>query len=161
MFCSNCGREISDGAAICPYCAAKPDAKSADAPNPFTETREQSNGDRSQQQYQQQYHQQYQPQYQPSPTNGFAIAGFVCAFFFPLLGLIFSCIGLSRSKTMNGEGKGLSIAGLVISLLWFVAIVIIIVVYAVALSAFVDNTLNDPNTYYDTVNMAMAYIGVL
>ena len=62
---------------------------------------------------------------------------------------------------MNGEGKGLSIAGLVISLLWFVAIVIIIVVYAVVLGALVDNTLNDPNTYYDTVNMAMAYIGVL
>jgi hypothetical protein len=59
--------------------------------------------------------------------QGLAIAGFVCAFLIPLLGLIFSCVALSgMSRNHNDEGKGLATAGLVISIvlmaggcLWF------------------------------------------
>ena len=47
--------------------------------------------------------------------NNIAVAGFVLAFLFPLLGIIFSAIGLKKSKE-TGSGKGLSIAGIVISL---------------------------------------------
>jgi hypothetical protein len=72
-----------------------------------------------------------QPQYgqpQPSPYgtggyqsaakqgNGFAIAGIVLAFLIPLLGLIFSIIGLAKSKARAGAGKVLSITGIVVSL---------------------------------------------
>ncbi len=53
----------------------------------------------------------------PSQTNGFAIAGFICSFFIAILGLIFSCIGLSVAKKMNGRGKGLACAGLVLSII--------------------------------------------
>lgn len=62
--------------------------------------------------------------------NGMAVAGFVLALvalFFGwipflgwaawLLGLIFSGIGLSKANKVNGKGKGLAIAGLVISLI--------------------------------------------
>jgi hypothetical protein len=47
-------------------------------------------------------------------TNGLAIAGFVCSFLIPLIGLILSIIGLKKSKELN-DGKGLSTAGIIIS----------------------------------------------
>ena len=52
--------------------------------------------------------------------NGFAIAGFVLSFFFAVLGVVFSSIGLSKANKMDGKGKGLAVAGLVISLVSFV-----------------------------------------
>jgi hypothetical protein len=51
-------------------------------------------------------------------NQGMAIAGFVLSFFgpFSVLGLIFSLVALSGMKrTGNEEGKGLAIAGVVIS----------------------------------------------
>lgn len=49
-------------------------------------------------------------------TNGMAIAGFVCSFLIPLLGLIFGGIGLKTANNI-GNGRGLSIAAIVISIL--------------------------------------------
>lgn len=56
-------------------------------------------------------------------TNGMAITGFVCSFFFPLLGLIFSAIGLGQIRRRGGRGKGLAIAGLVISIITILLII--------------------------------------
>ena len=67
-------------------------------------------------------------------TSGMAIAGFVLSFLCSLLGLIFSIIGLSQVNKSNGTlgGKGLAIAGIVISaiglLIWIIYIVAIIAV---------------------------------
>ncbi len=58
-------------------------------------------------------------------SNGMAIAGFVCSFFSPLLGWIFGGIGLSRSKSRNGAGKGFSIAAIVIASAMFVINIIV------------------------------------
>ena len=49
-------------------------------------------------------------------SNGMAIAGFILAFLFWPLGLIFSIIGLVRSGKIGGAGKKLAIAGLIISI---------------------------------------------
>lgn len=51
-------------------------------------------------------------------TSGLAIAGFVVAFFCGLLGLVLSLLGLSECKKSNGRvtGDGLAIAGIVISI---------------------------------------------
>jgi hypothetical protein len=49
-------------------------------------------------------------------TNGFAIAAFVCAFFFSLLGVIFGFVALSQIKRTGEGGRGLAIAGIVISI---------------------------------------------
>lgn len=69
---------------------------------------------------------QYREQPSESGSNGFAIAGFVCAFFFSLLGLIFSIIGLNKSKNLGGSGRGLAIAGIVISIVgWIFSIIAI------------------------------------
>ncbi|MQS16586.1 DUF4190 domain-containing protein [Streptomyces kaniharaensis] len=56
------------------------------------------------------------PIQQPTGSNGFAIAGLVLAFFFSPLGLIFSIIGLVKSKSA-GKGKVPAIIGLIVSLL--------------------------------------------
>jgi hypothetical protein len=47
--------------------------------------------------------------------NGFAVAGLVLSIL-PLLGLIFSILGLNRAGKVGGKGKGLAIAGLVLSI---------------------------------------------
>jgi predicted secreted protein len=63
-------------------------------------------------------------------TNGFAIAGLVCALLVgPILGLIFSIIGLVKSKTTN-TGKGLSIAGIIVSIIRALFLVLIIFLFA-------------------------------
>jgi hypothetical protein len=48
--------------------------------------------------------------------NGLAIAGFICSFLVPIVGLILSLVALSSMKTSgNFEGRGLAKAGAIIS----------------------------------------------
>lgn len=64
----------------------------------------------------------------PERANGMAIAGFVCSFFSytAVLGVIFSAIGLSRAnRSATRKGRGLAIAGLVISIVDIVLIFIL------------------------------------
>lgn len=72
-----------------------------------------------------------------------AIAGLACAilaFFFSFipcigqfislilatLGLIFSGVGIAKANKLGGEGRGLAIAGLVISILDFIWLLLIV-----------------------------------
>lgn len=88
------------------------------------------------------------PPYENQSYNGFAIAGFVCSFFVALVGLILSIIGLNQIKKQGGKGKGLAIAGIIISAAQFVIWIILIVLFAIAgVSYFADN-LDD--TYSDS-----------
>ena len=67
-------------------------------------------------------------------TNGFAISGFVCSLvLFGLLGLIFSIIGLSQIEKNGQEGKGLAIAGIVVSIvrLFFILFYILVAIMAI------------------------------
>jgi hypothetical protein len=63
--------------------------------------------------------------YEPPRTNGFAVAGLVASLFVccvgihAVVGLVLSGVGLATSKKTN-SGKGMSIAGLVISLVMLV-----------------------------------------
>ena len=66
-------------------------------------------------------------------TNGLCIAGLICAFLVPLVGLILSIVGLSQAKKRNEDGKGLAIAGIIISV---IEIIISIVITVVMFSAF-------------------------
>ncbi|BDB40288.1 hypothetical protein Mkiyose1665_22310 [Mycobacterium kiyosense] len=65
-------------------------------------------------------------------TNGMAIAALVCALAGPflcgiptILGLIFGFLGLSQIKTSGQQGRGLAIAGIVISAVTLVAGIIL------------------------------------
>lgn len=62
-------------------------------------------------------------------NNGLAIAGFVVSLvslfinFAGIVGLIatiLSAVGLAKSKELNGKGKGLAIAGLIIGIIGIV-----------------------------------------
>ena len=63
---------------------------------------------------------------QPSASNAFATLGFIFAFILSLLGLIFSIVGIVKAKKLGGKGKGLAVAGLILSAIKIVAVVIIV-----------------------------------
>ena len=81
-------------------------------------------------------------------SNGMAVAGFILSFFFALLGLIFSIIGLNKSKTTN-SGRGLSIAGIIISI---ISMVLAAIMIAVAVPAMIDEIDSQNQTIQDTYN---------
>ena len=115
-FCSNCGNELAEQAAICPKCGVS------------TGLQVQSSNDTN--------------------SNGIAVAGFVLSFLISLLGLIFSIIGLKKSKETN-NGKELIIAGIIISTIINIVIIIIIVVSFVTVNKIIDDVKNETqNEYY-------------
>jgi Domain of unknown function (DUF4190) len=57
---------------------------------------------------------------QKSGTNGMAVAGIILAFIFPLAGLIVSLIALSQIKREPQEGRGLALAGAIVSAVYMV-----------------------------------------
>lgn len=78
-------------------------------------------------------------------NNGMAVAGFILAlftFFFGwipilgwitwILGIIFSAIGIGKAKRLNGKGRGLAIAGLIIS---FIGIILMLVLGGMIMAA--------------------------
>ena len=82
-------------------------------------------------------------------SNGMAIAGFVLSFFIPLLGLIFSILGLKKSKETN-TGKGLSTAGIIISCITMVITIIMGIISFSAVSDTIDKAQQQTeyNRYY-------------
>jgi hypothetical protein len=83
-----------------------------------------------------------------SPTeNAWAIAGFVCSLFAnPMLGIIFSCLGLRDAKKLpNREGFGFAVAGLVISIFS----IILIIAYVVLLIVIIICAMHETPVYVD------------
>jgi hypothetical protein len=73
------------------------------------------------------------PAYAPGPqrTNVMAILGLVFAFIFSPLGIIFSAIGLSQTKKRGEGGRGLAIAGLILSIVFLlISLVVFFTVFA-------------------------------
>ena len=108
MRCQVCGRELQPGEVVCPQC-----------------------GTQNVQAIDQMYYQQPVQQ-----TNGMAIAGFVLSFIIPLLGLIFSIIGYSKSKQMNGANRGLALAGIIISSVFMVLGIIYAIIIATSAGSY-------------------------
>lgn len=73
------------------------------------------------------------PGYPPAPqrTNVMAILGLVFAFVFSPLGIVFSAIGLGQTRKRGEGGRGLAIAGLVLSII-FTTIAALVFVLAFA-----------------------------
>ena len=63
-----------------------------------------------------------------SGSNIYAIIGFVLSFFIPLAGFVVSIIWLKKSKELI-DGRGLSIAGIIISSVWLFISLLIILFY--------------------------------
>jgi hypothetical protein len=79
-----------------------------------------------------------QPGYQSQKTNTMAILGLVFAFVFSPLGVIFSAIGLKQIKERREGGRGLALAGLIISILSIVLGILAVVLFATVLAPAVE-----------------------
>ena len=126
-FCKNCGSEIKEGSLYCEKCGSPVD--SAPVVNQALTTYPS------------------QPTYQgvPNKTNSLAIAGFivslvslVCCTPAAVISLILSIIGLNESKKCANEGKGLAIAGIVISAIALLFLILIICIYAIGIFSIYD-----------------------
>lgn len=110
MFCPKCGNTVNEDATFCPVCGAALKGEAQPAPQPT-------------------------PAYAPvRGSNTMAILGLVFAFIMPILGLIFSILGLNKAKEMQGEGHGLALAGLIISIVEMAISLIVIIVWIAVLS---------------------------
>ncbi len=117
MFCPHCGKELDDRAVICPHCGIP--IKDLELQQP-----------------------------KEKKLNGFSLLGFIMSFFFwvtyigslaSLLGLIFSCIGVSQcNKEPNlYKGKGFGVAGIIISILPLIFYVLMIILLILGISSIV------------------------
>ena len=129
MFCPNCGNQVGDNDNVCSKCGApleksgQPGAQQTPPSNNYGNPYDNTNGG-----YNNYNNGNYNYNRAPvSQTNGYAIAGFVLSFFIWILGLIFSVMGYNRSKLLGGSGRGLAIAGIVISIVSVVMYFIIII----------------------------------
>ena len=141
-----------------------------------------SNNVQSQQQYNQQM-QQYNPQYNQPPyqqppmyqnfqpnvqpvaqNNGMATASLIlgiianvcCGFPVGIVALILGIIGLSKSKTMCGNGKGMAIAGIIlgaVSIVWGIAAMVIYSVYGYAIFQTIQNDYDYSTDFYSMIRM--------
>lgn len=101
MFCAHCGNQLLVEAVVCPRCGcATGKGKKASFCRPVTTEK--------------------------TKTEPFCFVGFVAAFFprFCLLGIIFSIVGLMRIKKTEEKGKGLAIAGIIVSTIYVVTLVL-------------------------------------
>ncbi|GJF08659.1 hypothetical protein NGTWS0302_21860 [Mycolicibacterium cyprinidarum] len=79
----------------------------------------------------------------PRTTNSLAIVSLVCAFLFAPLGIVFGHMSLSQIKKTGEEGRGLAIAGLVISYLvvaFTVLVAVVSLVFLVVMARDFDST---------------------
>lgn len=68
----------------------------------------------------------------PAPTSGWAIASFVLGLLsVVVLSVIFGIIALTRIRRLGQKGRGLAIAGLVLSAAWVVVAIVLAIVAAV------------------------------
>ncbi len=75
-------------------------------------------------------------QQESNETNTIAIVGFVLSFFITIAGLICSIIGLVKSNEYGGKGKGLAIAGIIISVVFMI---LSIVLYVTVINNIINN----------------------
>ena len=143
MFCRNCGAQLPDDSKFCYKCGTpthlaeqKDQIVTKDDYDPFEPLVSPTTNNSTT---------PPQPQAQPQNTTPsaadegiFGLVGFILAFFCPIVGLIFSIIGMTKKKN-----NGLATAGFVLSIL-FTVIAIIIIAIAVENA----NTSYPPYYYY-------------
>ena len=152
MFCGNCGKELTPGAAFCPYCGAQtpPEAGA------YTQAQQPYGA------YPQGY---YVPQgvslKEVDNANTLGLVSLIGSFFIPLLGVICGAIGLSKIKNLKpranteqqqklAKSKKLCLAGVIISVTLMVISIVASVIWGIYISRRLVNEFeNIPNDNFD------------
>ncbi len=107
----------------------------------------------------QQWSQQQLPNPRSQQTDVFAILGLVGAFVFAPAGIVLSAIGLSRIKRDGSQGRGLALAGLIISiisiLIGVIALIFVVVVGTTAANS-IESAAGEAVASSDLYDLAMA-----
>ena len=82
-------------------------------------------------------------------SNGLALAGLICSLcglitcgITSFIGLILSIVGLSKSKSMDGKGKGLAIGGIISGILIMILQIVVLVLIVLGISNTVSGATN-------------------
>ena len=121
-FCISCGSELPENAVACPNCGAMQNANQAQV----------------QPQPQQVVVNNVQAQNKSNAFAGFGVSlvsTLLCCGSFNVISLVLSIVGVAKAKDYGGNGKGLAIAGIIIS-----AIGLILLILLTALGVVADFT---------------------
>lgn len=114
-------------------------------------------------------YQNFQPNVQPIPqNNGIATAALVvgivanvcCGFPAGIVALVLGIIGLNKSKTMCGNGKGMAIAGIIlgiISIIWSVAAIVFYTAFGITAIRNYDYSYDYSNDFYSMIRMVLPF----
>ena len=69
--------------------------------------------------------------------SGYSIAGIICAFIFPILGLIFSIIGLNKDR-QTGNSTTIAVIGIIASIVMFIVEMIVLIIGFTMFENFFD-----------------------
>lgn len=118
MYCSNCGAQIDDQSKFCDLCGAPVGVKADSQISSVTQPEISNKVDQ-----------------EKKPFSGFCIAGFILPFlFFGAIGLPLSILGVVDCNKNGKRGKGLGIAGIVLSILNILETIIAVVfIYLLAM----------------------------
>ncbi|MGM9567135.1 MAG: zinc ribbon domain-containing protein [Clostridia bacterium] len=149
MFCSNCGKELTDNVAFCPECGAAqqtvsqeeaPQAAPQDTPAESVYSAPQTPPQTTYQQpsyqqpvYQQNQYQQNQPPYQQqapyqpaAPVDNGSFGWAVLGFFFPIVGLILFLVWKDQ-KPLSSKKAGIgALVGVILSVVFYVLVYVLI-----------------------------------
>jgi len=78
-------------------------------------------------------------QQHPAPTEGLAIAALITGLLFWPAGLIISPMALSRIKRNHTGGRGMAIAGLILSILGLVGAIIALIFFFTVMQPALEN----------------------
>lgn len=79
--------------------------------------------------------------------DGFTVAGLICSFFFPVVGLILSIIGLNRVKRNGKKSKTFAILGIIIG-----AVLTVTILYYAYQTITLLSSMNSLQYTYTTVS---------
>lgn len=73
-------------------------------------------------------------------SNTMAIVGFILSFFISIAGLICSIVGYRKATKDDLDGKGMALAGIIISSLRLAADLFVVIIYGAMLIALITST---------------------
>ena len=151
MFCHQCGKEVAEGAAFCPYCGTALAVNQPTAPPmPPTSLSQQPNY----------YAPQAAPQQEVNTTQTLGIVALAGSFFMPIVGFVCGIIGLSKIKKLKpaanaeqqqklSKNKKLCSAGVIVATVLTVLSIVISIIWGVYMARKISNDYRQNENNFD------------